>query len=110
MASELIKHVSDASFQADVLQASSPVLVDYWAEWCGPCKMIAPILDEVAGAYQGKLQIAKMNVDENREIPAKFGIRGIPTLMLFKNGQLAATKVGAMSKAQLTAFIDQQLA
>ena len=110
MASELIKHVSDASFEADVLQPGTPVPVDYWAEWCGPCKMIAPILDEVAGAYQGKLQIAKMNVDENREIPAKFGIRGIPTLMLFKNGQLAATKVGAMSKAQLTAFIDQQLA
>ncbi len=110
MASELIKHVSDSSFEADVLQTGTTVLVDYWAEWCGPCKMIAPILDEVAGAYQGKLTIAKMNVDENREIPAKFGIRGIPTLMLFKDGQLAATKVGAMSKAQLTAFIDQQLA
>ncbi len=110
MASELIKHVSDASFEDDVLQAGVPVLVDYWAEWCGPCKMIAPILDEVSTAYEGKLQIAKMNVDENREIPAKFGIRGIPTLMIFKNGQLAATKVGAMSKAQLTAFIDQQLA
>ncbi|MBN9365836.1 MAG: thioredoxin [Comamonadaceae bacterium SCN 68-20] len=110
MASDLIKHVSDASFQADVLQSGTPVLVDYWAEWCGPCKMIAPILDDVAGAYQGKLTIAKMNVDDNREIPAKFGIRGIPTLMLFKDGQLAATKVGAMSKAQLTAFIDQQLA
>ena len=110
MASELIKHLSDASFEADVLKAGTPVLVDYWAEWCGPCKMIAPILDEVAGAYQGKLTIAKMNVDENREIPAKFGIRGIPTLMLFKNGELAATKVGAMSKAQLTAFIDQHVA
>ena len=110
MASELIKHVSDSSFEADVLQTGTTVLVDYWAEWCGPCKMIAPILDEVAGAYQGKLTIAKMNVDENREIPAKFGIRGIPTLMLFKDGQLAATKVGAMSKAQLTAFIAQQLA
>jgi len=110
MASELIKHVSDASFEGDVLQAGVPVLVDYWAEWCGPCKMIAPILDEVSVAYEGKLQIAKMNVDENRDIPAKFGIRGIPTLMLFKNGQLSATKVGAMSKAQLTAFIDQQLA
>ncbi|MFO6421176.1 thioredoxin TrxA [Hylemonella sp. W303a] len=110
MASDLIKHVSDASFEADVLNASQPVLVDYWAEWCGPCKMIAPVLDEVAGTYQGKLQIAKLNVDENRDIPAKFGIRGIPTLMLFKDGQLAATKVGAMSKAQLTAFIDQQLA
>ena len=110
MASELIKHLSDASFEADVLQSKTPVLVDYWAEWCGPCKMIAPILDEVANAYQGKLQVAKMNVDENRDIPAKFGIRGIPTLMLFKGGELAATKVGAMSKAQLTAFIDEQLA
>ena len=110
MASELIKHVSDASFETDVLKADKPVLVDYWAEWCGPCKMIAPILDEVATGYEGKLQIAKMNVDENRDIPAKFGIRGIPTLMLFKDGQLAATKVGAMSKAQLTSFIDQQLA
>ena len=110
MASELIKHLSDASFEADVLKSGTPVLVDYWAEWCGPCKMIAPILDEVAGTYQGKLQVAKMNVDENREVPAKFGIRGIPTLMIFKDGQLAATKVGAMCKAQLTAFIDQQLA
>ena len=110
MASELIKHVTDTTFEADVLQSSQPVLVDYWAEWCGPCKMIAPILDEVSAAYAGKLQIAKMNVDENRDIPAKFGIRGIPTLMLFKDGQLAATKVGAMSKAQMTAFIDQPLA
>lgn len=110
MASELIKHISDDSFEKEVLQSTEPVLVDYWAEWCGPCKMIAPILDEVAGKYQGKLQIAKMNVDENREIPGKFGIRGIPTLMLFKNGQLAATKVGALSKSQLTEFIDQQLA
>jgi thioredoxin 1 len=109
MASELIKHTTDATFEADVLKSNQPVLVDYWAEWCGPCKMIAPILDEVATSYSGKLQIAKMNVDENRDIPAKFGIRGIPTLMLFKNGELAATKVGAMSKAQLTAFIDQQL-
>jgi thioredoxin 1 len=109
MASELIKHVSDASFEVDVLQSTVPVLVDYWAEWCGPCKMIAPILDEVSTAYEGKLQVTKMNVDENRDIPAKFGIRGIPTLMLFKDGQLAATKVGAMSKAQMTAFIDQQL-
>jgi thioredoxin 1 len=110
MANTLIKHVSDASFEADVLQSTQPVLVDYWAEWCGPCKMIAPILDEVASGYEGKLKIAKMNVDENRDIPAKFGIRGIPTLMLFKDGQLAATKVGALSKSQLTAFIDQQLA
>ena len=110
MASDLIKHITDASFEADVLQPGSTVLVDFWAEWCGPCKMIAPILDEVATAYQGKLSIAKMNVDENRAMPAKFGIRGIPTLMLFKNGELAATKVGALSKAQLTAFIDQQRA
>ncbi|APW42383.1 thioredoxin TrxA [Rhodoferax saidenbachensis] len=110
MASELIKHVTDATFEADVLGSKQPILVDYWAEWCGPCKMIAPILDEVSSTYEGKLKVAKMNVDENRDIPAKFGIRGIPTLMLFKDGQLAATKVGAMSKAQLTAFIDQQLA
>jgi len=109
MASDLIKHISDASFESDVIKAEKPVLVDYWAEWCGPCKMIAPILDEVSETYKDKLQVAKMNVDENRDIPAKFGIRGIPTLMLFKDGQLAATKVGAMSKAQLTAFIDQQL-
>jgi thioredoxin 1 len=110
MASDLIKHVSDSSFEADVLQSQQPVLVDYWAEWCGPCKMIAPLLDELSGTYEGKLQIAKMNVDENRDIPAKFGIRGIPTLMIFKDGQLAATKVGALNKAALTAFIDQELA
>jgi thioredoxin 1 len=110
MASDLIKHITDATFDADVLKSDKPVVVDFWAEWCGPCKMIAPILDDVAGTYQGKLQITKMNVDENRDVPAKFGIRGIPTLMIFKDGQLAATKVGAMSKAQLTAFIDQQLA
>jgi thioredoxin 1 len=109
MSSELIQHVSDASFQSDVLESSTPVLVDYWAEWCGPCKMIAPILDEVSKTYDGRLKIAKLNVDDNREVPAKFGIRGIPTLMLFKDGQLAATKVGALSKAQLTAFLDGHL-
>lgn len=109
MASELIKHVTDASFESDVLQPGSTVLVDYWAEWCGPCKMIAPILDDVSKAYEGKITITKMNVDENREIPAKFGIRGIPTLMIFKNGELVATKVGALAKAQLTAFIDQHV-
>lgn len=110
MASDLIKHISDASFENDVLKSDKPVLVDYWAEWCGPCKAIAPILDEVSEAYKDRLQVAKMNVDENRDIPARFGIRGIPTLMLFKGGQVAATKVGTMTKAQLTAFIDQQLA
>ena len=110
MANDLIKHVSDSSFDADVLQSDKPVLVDFWAEWCGPCKAIAPSLDELAGTYDGKLTIAKVNVDDNQNIPAKYGIRGIPTLMVFKNGQLAATKVGALSKAQLAQFIDQQLA
>lgn len=109
MASDLIKHVSDASFEADVLNASGLVLVDFWAEWCGPCKMIAPILDDVSKTYEGRVSVTKMNVDENRAVPAQYGIRGIPTLMVFKDGQLAATKVGAMSKTQLTAFIDQQL-
>ncbi len=109
MSSDLIKHITDASFDADVLKATQPVLVDYWAEWCGPCKMIAPILDEVANDYDGRLNVAKMNVDQNREVPAKFGIRGIPTLMIFKGGQLAATKVGALSKAQLTAFVNENL-
>jgi len=109
MSSDLIQHISDASFDSDVLQSEKPVLVDYWAEWCGPCKSIAPLLDDLATAYDGRLQIAKMNVDENRDVPAKYGIRGIPTLMLFKGGKLAATKVGALSKSQLTAFIDAHL-
>ena len=109
MANPLIKTVTDASFEADVLQSSLPVLVDYWAEWCGPCRSIAPVLDELATQYEGKVLIAKMNVDENRDVPAKFGIRGIPTLMMFKDGQLAQTQVGAVGKAQLVAFIDKNL-
>jgi thioredoxin 1 len=109
MSSELIKHVTDASFGSDVLQSDKPVLVDYWAEWCGPCKMIGPILEDLATVYDGRLQVAKMNVDENRDIPAKHNIRGIPTLMLFKGGEVVATKVGALSKAQLTAFLDGHL-
>jgi len=109
LSSYFLKPGSAASVATDVLKADKPVLVDYWAEWCGPCKMIAPILDEVSMNYNGRLQIAKMNVDENRSIPAEYGIRGIPTLMLFKNGQLAATKVGALSKSQLTTFIDAHL-
>ena len=107
--SEQIKYVSDASFEADVLKSDKPVLVDFWAEWCGPCKMIAPILDEVSKDYGEKVQIAKINVDENQGVPAKFGIRGIPTLILFKNGAVAAQKVGALSKSQLTAFLDSHL-
>jgi len=107
--SEHIKNVSDASFDGDVLKSGQPVLVDYWAAWCGPCKMIAPILEEVAGEYAGRLTVAKLNVDENQDTAAKYGIRGIPTLMLFKDGQVAATKVGALSKSQLTAFLDEAL-
>lgn len=107
--SDHITYVSDASFEKDVLQSTLPVLVDYWAEWCGPCKMIAPILEEIAGEYAGKLVIAKMNVDENSAVPAQFGIRGIPTLMLFKGGNVEATKVGALSKSQLAAFLDANI-
>ncbi|MHA3734424.1 thioredoxin TrxA [Pseudomonas sp. Eth.TT006] len=109
MSSDLIKHVSDASFEVDVLKAEGAVLVDYWAEWCGPCKMIAPVLDEIASTYEGKLTVAKLNIDENQETPAKFGVRGIPTLMLFKNGNVEATKVGALSKSQLAAFLDANM-
>jgi thioredoxin 1 len=101
--------VSDGSFKTEVLESGLPVLVDFWAPWCGPCKMIAPLLDEVATEYAGKLLVAKMNVDDNSEVPSKFAVRGIPTLMIFKNGKLEATKVGALSKSQLTAFIDAHL-
>ena len=104
-----IKHVSDASFDDDVLKSDAPVLVDYWAEWCGPCKMIAPILDEIERDYGARLQVAKLNVDDNQAVAAKYGIRGIPTLMLFKQGQPVATKVGALSKSQLTAFLESNL-
>ncbi len=107
--SEHIHYVTDATFDAEVTQAALPVLVDYWAEWCGPCRMIAPILDEVAKEYAGRLTVAKLNVDENQQTPQKFGVRGIPTLMLFKNGNIEATKVGALSKSQLTAFIDSHI-
>jgi len=107
--SEHIHHVTDDTSEPEVLQADKPVLVDYWAEWCGPCKMIAPLLDDIAKDYAGKLKVTKMNIDENQATPPKYGIRGIPTLMLFKNGNLAATKVGALSKSQLMAFIDSNI-
>ena len=104
-----IVHTNDASFEKDVLKSDTPVLLDFWAEWCGPCKMIAPVLDEIAGAYKGKLRIAKLNVDENQATPAKFNIRSIPTLMVFDKGSVAAQRVGAVSKSQLVAFLDSQL-
>jgi thioredoxin 1 len=107
--SEKIIHVTDDTFEPEVLQSQTPVLVDYWAAWCGPCKMIAPALDQIASEYQGRLKVAKLNIDENQATPPKYGIRGIPTLMIFKNGNLEATKVGAVSKTQLAAFIDSNI-
>ena len=106
---EHIVHISDDSFEEEVLQSERPVLIDYWAEWCGPCKMIAPVLDEIAPEYSDRLKVVKLNIDDNPQTPPKYGIRGIPTLMVFKNGQVEATKVGAVSKAQLTAFLDDSL-
>lgn len=107
--SEHILHVSDETFEAEVLKSTQPVLVDYWAEWCGPCRAIAPVLDELAAEYAGRIKICKLNVDENQNTPPRYGIRGIPTLMLFRNGQVEATKVGALSKSQLAAFLDSNL-
>jgi len=107
--SDQIVYVTDDSFEEEVIKSDVPVLVDYWAEWCGPCKMIAPILDEISADYEGKLKIAKLNIDDNPGTPPKYGIRGIPTLMMFKGGDVEATKVGALSKSQLTAFIDSNL-
>ncbi|MEX1199091.1 MAG: thioredoxin TrxA [Pseudohongiellaceae bacterium] len=107
--SDNIVQISDSSFENDVLKADGPVLVDFWAEWCGPCKMIAPVLEELADEYDGKLKIAKLNIDSNPETAPKYGVRGIPTLILFKNGQAEGTKVGALSKSQLAAFIDSAI-
>ena len=107
--SEHVKHVSDTTFDKDVLQSATPVLVDYWAEWCGPCKMIAPVLEGIAKAYAGRLTVAKLDIDANPGITTQFGIRGIPTLILFKGGKVHAQKVGALSKSQLTAFVDSNL-
>jgi thioredoxin 1 len=107
--SEKILHITDDTFEQEVLQSQTPVLVDYWAEWCGPCKMIAPVLDQIASDYEGRLKVAKLNIDENQVTPPKYNVRGIPTLMLFKNGTLEAQKVGALSKTQLAAFIDSNI-
>jgi thioredoxin 1 len=107
--SENVTKVTDGDFDSQVLQSDIPVLVDYWAEWCGPCKMIAPVLEEIGTEYAGKLKVAKLNIDENQETPPRYGIRGIPTLMLFKDGEVEATKVGALTKSQLAAFLDSNL-
>lgn len=107
--SDKIMHITDASFEQDVIKSDTPVMVDFWAEWCGPCKMIAPVLDELADDYAGRLKICKLNVDSNTQTAPKFGIRGIPTLIIFKNGAVAGTKVGALSKSQLAAFIDSMI-
>lgn len=107
--SERIVHITDDGFESDVLKSDKPVLVDYWATWCGPCKMIAPILEEIAGEYSDRIKVCKMDIDANQQTPARYGIRGIPTLMLFKNGEVEATKVGALSKSQLAAFLDSNI-
>lgn len=107
--SERIVHITDDGFETDVLKSDKPVLVDYWATWCGPCKMIAPILEEIAGEYSDRIKVCKMDIDVNQQTPARYGIRGIPTLMLFKNGEVEATKVGALSKSQLAAFLDSNI-
>ena len=110
MSNELIVHATDATFEQEVLKSELPVLLDFWATWCGPCKMIAPVLDDLAVEFEGKVKIVKINIDDNEQTPAQFGVRGIPTLMIFKNGQNVATKVGALAKGQLTAFINASIA